>query len=359
MSQKRHIMIVDDELSMRLNLRSMLLDKAHKLSFANGAQELFSKMAETIPDLIILDVVMPDVDGLEVCRRLKRSPKWQHIPVILTTVLDAEEVLAEGIEAGADDYVQKPVNKLELRARVRSMLRIKQQYDALNNSLNSRDALSNMIVNDMSNPILSILLHSNLLAHKTTDREQNTHIQHVKLAAERLDDFVNDLLMTAKMESYHLKISLERINLNQLCRQVKKNFQAYATFKNIHIHMHLSGEPLEMHLDRNLFYRVLANLFNHCLNAAPADSQINFELQAIKIDTQTHCRIQISDQSAGIHKKIQAHIFDKYAIAKLQKQGIHSIGLGLSFCKIALDAQGGKISVKNNMPQGTVFVVEV
>jgi signal transduction histidine kinase len=356
---KRTIMIVDDELSMRLHLRAMLLDEAYHLLFANGAQELFAKIDEHALDLIILDVVMPDVDGLEVCRRLKNSRQWQHIPVILTTVLNAQEVLEKGIEAGADDYLQKPVNKLELRARVRSMLRIKQQYDALNNMLHLREELSNMIVNNMAAPILSVLLHSNLLASKINDKEQRTHIEHVKLAAERLDDLVNDMLTAAKMEAYHLKISPEIINLNQLCRQVKKNFQVYAQFKTVQINVSMPGEPLEMRIDRNLFYRVLANLLTHCLNAAPAHSEVNLSVTAIKMGTQRHCRVQISDQSQGIDKNIHPYIFDKYAVVKLQKQGIHQVGLGLSFCKMALDVQGGKISIKNNTPHGTVFVVEI
>jgi class 3 adenylate cyclase len=112
-------------------LGELLVLPDYRLIFAGNGFEALAKVDEFAPDLILLDVMMPGMNGFEVCQRLKAEQRWRHIPVILVTALDSVEDLAYGLEAGADDFVSKPVNSLELRARVRSLLRIKSQYDAL------------------------------------------------------------------------------------------------------------------------------------------------------------------------------------------------------------------------------------
>ncbi|MBI1876792.1 MAG: response regulator [Chloroflexi bacterium] len=131
MSFKALILIVDDNPAARETLQELLILSDYQLAFASNGFEALVKVEELAPDLILLDVMMPDMDGFEVCRRLKTEQRWRHIPIILVTALDSKEDLAQGLDAGADDFLSKPVNKLELRARVRSMLRLKSQYDVL------------------------------------------------------------------------------------------------------------------------------------------------------------------------------------------------------------------------------------
>jgi len=132
MINNRNILIVDDVLSARETLKGHLTGQDYNLVFANDAIEAFKKIVENPPDVILLDVMMPGMDGFELCRHLKSDEKWRHIPVILVTALDNTDDLVRGLDAGADDFLAKPVNGSELRARVRSMLRIKYQYDTLN-----------------------------------------------------------------------------------------------------------------------------------------------------------------------------------------------------------------------------------
>lgn len=131
MSQVATILIVDDISTARYTLAELLASPEYQLIFASNGFEALVKIDELKPDLILLDVMMPDMNGFEVCQRLKAEQRWRHIPVILITALDSKEDLAYGLEAGADDFLSKPVNSLELQARVHSMLRIKSQYDAL------------------------------------------------------------------------------------------------------------------------------------------------------------------------------------------------------------------------------------
>ncbi len=210
------ILIVDDERSMRMQLESMLSGDEYHIFTLDSGIKVLENLGQMAPDLIILDLMMPEIDGFEVCRRVKANSQFQHIPIILVTVLDSKKALAQGLEAGADDFLQKPVSKLELRARVRSMLRIKRQYDELEATLKMREELSNMIVHDMSSPIVSVLLHATLMAEKIVDPELVKHLEMIQLSAERLDSFVNDMLMLAKMEQSSLRLNLSLNDVNQL-----------------------------------------------------------------------------------------------------------------------------------------------
>lgn len=125
------ILIVDDHLAAQETLKAQLAGLGYHLFFASSGKEALGKIEQAIPDLVLLDVMMPELDGFEVCRRLKADLRWRHIPIILITALNDRKSLVRGLDAGGDDFLSKPVNQQELRARVRSMLRIKHQYDAL------------------------------------------------------------------------------------------------------------------------------------------------------------------------------------------------------------------------------------
>lgn len=131
MDKKHTVLVVDDEPSIFDVIEGMLYREGYDLIYIDSGFEVLKRLDEIQPDVILLDVMMPDMDGIETCRQIKSNARWRHIPIITVTALSAMEDLARALDAGADDFVSKPVNSIELRARVRSMLRIKLQYDAL------------------------------------------------------------------------------------------------------------------------------------------------------------------------------------------------------------------------------------
>ncbi len=144
---------------------------------------------------------MPEMDGFEVCRLIKGDQRWQHIPIVLVTALDSKEDLVSGLDAGADEFVSKPVTTLELQARVRSMLRIKKQYDDLMALLQLREDLANMIVHDMRSPLTVILGYSETRERRLRQKlpEEAAPLQKIHRQAQRLQGFANDMLMLTKM----------------------------------------------------------------------------------------------------------------------------------------------------------------
>ncbi|MDM8530936.1 adenylate/guanylate cyclase domain-containing protein [Anaerolineales bacterium HSG25] len=131
MTKKPYILVVDDEPVIREVMEALLVVQGYELGFATNGLEALEKTTARPPDLILLDVMMPGMNGLQVCRHLKANETWRNIPIILVTALDGKSDMTKGIDAGADDFLNKPFDNLELLARVRSMLRIKQQYDLL------------------------------------------------------------------------------------------------------------------------------------------------------------------------------------------------------------------------------------
>ncbi len=135
------ILIIDDEPDNFDVIEALLATQGYELHYAAGGETAIASLHTFHPDVILLDVMMPDIDGIEVCRRIKAMPEWQAVPVIMVTALSSKDDLARCLQAGAEDFVSKPVNGVELRARLQSMLRIKQQYDQLQASLQRQAAL--------------------------------------------------------------------------------------------------------------------------------------------------------------------------------------------------------------------------
>ena len=165
MKRNSKILIVDDELAGRETLVDLLDGQSYNLVFANNGAEALEKVAKLRPDLILLDVMMPGMDGFEICRQIKAEKTWQHIPIILVTALDGKKDLVRGLDAGADDFLSKPVHGMELRARVRSMLRSKTQYDLLEKQ--RRELEASLRLNERFSEVFAQHLEALEILHNT------------------------------------------------------------------------------------------------------------------------------------------------------------------------------------------------
>ncbi len=356
--QPSTILIVDDEEVARDILQGFLFRGGYQLAFACNGQEALTYVEESPPDAILLDVMMPDIDGFEVCQRLKASKQWRHIPIILITALGGREDLIRGLEAGADDFLFKPVNDLELRARLRSLLRIKKQYDELQANLEMREDLAHMMVHDMRTPLSAILGYSELLLlQQSLMPEYADSIAKIHSQAQRLNSFINDMLMVAKMEAEQLILNRTEVDPSQLIRKVKESHEVTAASKRITLKLDLPEETRQISLDNNLFERLLDNLISNSLKYSPPDIEVTLRL-AYPAGGTPQLRLQVLDQGDGIPEEDRDRIFDKFKVAALKEKG-SQVGLGLAFCKMVVDAHQGRIFVTANQPAGSIFTVEI
>jgi signal transduction histidine kinase len=366
MEQKSTILVVDDEPMAHDIIEGYLFREGYELAFATSGLEALTFLDQQLPDVILLDVMMPDMDGLEVCQQLKTSERFRHIPIILITALGSKEDLASGIEAGADDFLAKPVNDLELRARVRSLLRIKKQYDELQAALRLREDLARMIVHDMRTPLTAILGFSDLLQFKgNLSAEDLEEVKMISNNALRLNSFLNDMLIVAKMEEAgQLILNRTLADVNHLVRQVHEDQALVASLKKINIELDLPSESRPVSLDANLFQRVLDNLLSNAVKFSPVESTVIVrvdypEATSEPLPAEAKLRIRVLDEGPGIDQEHRDRIFDKFEVVELKRSDTRQIGLGLVFCKMVVEAHQGRIFVEDNMPAGSVFTVEI
>ena len=361
MRRNSTILIVDDESVARDVLEGFLFREGYKLTYASNGPEALALVKKSPPDTILLDVMMPEMDGFKVCQRLKSDGRWRHIPIILVTALGGKDDLVRGLDAGADDFLNKPVNDLELRARVRSVLRIKQQYDDLQAALSMREDLAHMIVHDMRTPLSAIIGYSDLLLMQNKlASEQAETINKISAEARRLNSFMNDMLMVAKMEAEQLIVNRTPVDMIQLIRRAIESHEVMAHSKGIEFRLDMPPESQKVLVDQNLIQRLLDNLISNALKYSPPKSVVTLSLKYLQgTNTPTpQFQLNVLDQGIGIAPEDRERIFDKYAIAALKHKG-SQVGLGLAFCKMVADAHQGRIYVEANEPVGSVFTVEI
>ena len=363
MNRKPQILIVDDEPYARQTIEMLLLKESYELFFAEDAHEALAQLDDEIPDVILSDVMMPNMDGFELCQRIKRNPKWNHVPIILVTALDSKQDLARGLEAGADDFLHKPINGLELRARVRSMLRIKLRHDELQAALQMRQDLANMIVHDIRSPLSTILIYCDLLDAELGGGVET--LETIRGEANRLSSFLTDMLMMAKMEHGRLMLNHSPVDVNEMATAVRDSYRPMAQLKEIDLALDLPEQTNQLMLDANLWRRVLDNLLSNALKFSPTGGivtlKVRYEnnLNTGNNGSTPHLNLQVIDEGPGIAPEHYETVFDKFQIVATGRRDVKQVGLGLAFCKMVVEAHNGRISVASNQPRGSIFKVEL
>ncbi len=326
------------------------------MHYASSGAEALRRLDSLKPDLVLLDMMMPRMDGAAVCQQLRENPHWRQIPVIMVTALSRKEDLYRCLEAGADDFIGKPVNALELRARVRAMLRIKSQYDELTAAREqveqlsrSREEMAHTIVHDLRHPVTTMLFACELLLQAGLEAPLNQRVQVMKTEAQRLGDMLNALLLTAKMKANHLTLRPEAVDLSELIRDTLRPWQDAASQKQVQLPQAGNLEPPMLNLDSSLLRRVLDNLITNALKYAPEQSQIT-----VSVQTEAEAVVvSVADQGQGVDPQWRETIFNRFETGSAT--GKDHIGIGLAFCRQAVQAHGGSLSVTANQPHGAVF----
>lgn len=350
------ILIIDDEPDNFDVIDALLDSQGYELSYVSNGQEALELLVDFQPDVILLDVMMPQMNGIEFCQQFKSNVQWKHIPIIMVTALNSKEDLSEGIAVGADDFISKPVNGTELRSRVKSMLRIKQQYDSLQEVINLREDLSNMIVHDLRNPLTSIILAAEMLRVGNLSPERQFQKSNQIIAAgQQLQSMIDSLLLMAKLDAGKLILQRTNIDICELCDLSISDIQPAIIHKNLKLITDLPQPGGTINLDVNLFRRVLDNLLSNAIKFTTANGKITLHAH---YPAPGKLKIQVADTGKGVKEELREIIFHKYEIGSF-KQEASQIGLGLAFCKMTVEAHGGIITVENNKPQGAIFTIEI
>jgi two-component system sensor histidine kinase/response regulator len=324
------------------------------------------------PDLCILDVAMPAGDlgvddrstGFEVCRRIKRDPRTARIPVIFVTALNDTGDRVKAIEAGGDDFLTKPHNRLVLGARVRSLLKLKAVTDALEDSYRKlrelekvRADLMKMVVHDLKSPLASVVAAIEMVSDG--DAGPVTELQRSLLsdAQSKTSDLlalIEDLLEVARVEETDLELELGTLEPKAFLEALIDDWALRLRQEKTVVQVSVAPDAPSVRADVQILRRVFGNLVQNALTHSP--HPVRLELRAKR--GEGGVLFSVGDDGPGIPEEYQEVIFHKFRqVNAANLPRARSSGLGLAFCKLAVEAHGGRVWVRSREGEGSVFYV--
>jgi two-component system sensor histidine kinase/response regulator len=356
-----NILVVDDTEANRLLLREILELEGHRVTSAVDGPGALRSAVEATPDLVLLDVSMPGMDGLEVCRRLRADPATAALPIILVTALAERSHRLEGMAAGANDYLTKPIDRPDLLLRVRNALRLHElhrelaeQYRRLRELEVLRDNLVHMLVHDLRSPLTGITAYLQLSRERIAelgDRQLGEDFDELTSSVSALTEMVSDVLDVSRFEADALPVNATPVDLRTL---VGEAVASLGPARRAAVAIRPAEAPVPAVADPALLRRVIANLVGNGVKFSPRDGQVRVEVELGSSGPE----IRVIDQGRGIAPEFHALIFEKFGMANGNGSSqFRSSGLGLTFCKLAVEAHRGRIEVESEVGQGCTFRV--
>ena len=349
------VLIVDDTAENLRLLSTILTDNGYEVRPVTSGRQALQTAERAAPDLVLLDISMPHMDGFKVCRQFKERKNLRDIPIIFLTALTDTADKLEAFAAGGVDYISKPFQVEEVLARVRVHIDLRRaqsqasrNYDRLRELEKVRDDLVHMIVHDMRSPLQGVLILLATLRRQVSDADMTETIDDAVVAARELARMANDLLDVSRLEQGKMPLAMEACDVVGLAREVAANF-AGDELRKVVVE---GGPPVSVQCDAALVRRILENLVSNGMKHTPAGSAVR--VRAMSGDAAV--RVQVRDNGSGVPVEARERIFEKFAGVKTRVNGdYHSVGLGLAFCKLAVQAHGGAIGVEDAEGGGSVF----
>ncbi|MEO5339829.1 MAG: hybrid sensor histidine kinase/response regulator [Magnetococcus sp. MYC-9] len=351
-SETAKILIVDDEAS-NIDLLVNLLQAEYKLVIAkNGQQALQRVHVQPRPDLILLDIIMPGMDGFEVCQQLQAQAETAGIPVIFITGKDTPQDETRGLEVGAVDFIRKPFHPAVTLARIRTHLALQRQKSRLMELNEMKNRFLGMAAHDLRSPLASIAGISELLLSLSMPDEERQEMTRIlsNLATQMLD-LINDLLDVSVIESGTFALATQPGNLSTLVAERLQLQRWSAEKKSIRFHSDLQA-TLTTHFDPARMQQVIDNLLSNAIKFTPPNTTIT--VRTGHRDSRSF--LQVADQGPGIPDGERHRLFGAFQKLGTPPTGQEKgTGLGLSIVKKIMDAHQGEIHVENTPGQGATF----
>lgn len=362
------LLIVDDTPANLQVLAAMLKDQGFTVRPVPSGELALRAAESEPPDLILLDIMMPEMNGYEVCERLKANDSLRDIPVIFISALSDTSDKVKAFEVGGLDYVTKPFQFDEVRARVGAHLKLRrlqveaaehhrqleQSYEQLRELEDLRDSLMHMIVHDLRTPLTSIItgLETMETLGDLDDLQQELLTVSIE-GGHTLLGMINDLLDINKMESGQMELERGPVDAGALAQRCVNQVATLAHEKGLELGVEIA-EPLPvLQADEEKLRRTLVNLLGNAIKFTSRGS-VMLSVQHNPEDN-TLC-FAVRDTGEGIPREAFERIFEKFGQVETRKAGRKmSTGLGLTFCKMVAEAHAGRIWVESELGVGSVF----
>jgi two-component system sensor histidine kinase/response regulator len=351
------VLVVDDDDRLRKALNDILAAAGADTLTASGGAEALGIMQEDEVDVVVLDVMMPDISGFEVTEAIRTDPRHDLTPIILLTAADARSALVRGFEVGANDFVAKPAEAVEILARVSAHARGK----ILANRLVEISALQQRMVQAMAHDLrnAAAVAHANahLLLNESGDPDIQESAADIATALRRISDLLDDLLLSARIRDQKLVPQRQQVEVAPFLENVLKQARPRARVAKMAVEAEVrSGAPATFAFDPDLMLRVLENIVSNALtHGASAGDAVTISADG---DERT-LRVSVQDRGPGVPEDKREAIFDQWFAVAGGVTSTRGTGIGLALCRDIVEAHQGRIRVEDAEPQGARFVVEL
>jgi two-component system, sensor histidine kinase and response regulator len=345
------ILVVDDSIENLYLIENILQNEGHEIILKDNGFEALQIIDKDHPDLILLDVMMPKMDGFEVTRKIRDNPNLPFIPILLITAYDYPSVVM-GLDSGADDFIRKPVEIEELLARVRSLLRLKKTVDERDQIARQQEDFVSRLTHDLRTPLVAadrmlMLMQQGALGDISPLMQEA--IDTMTRSNRNLLEMVNTLLEVYRYEADRKIFNFSTVNLALLLEEVIQELLPLAIEKNLYFEIKVTDNNYEVEGDRLELRRVLTNLIS---NGIKFTDQGHI---ALTLERQNDWLVfSVKDTGVGISPEEQAILFQRF------RQGSHrrfGSGLGLYLSRRIIEIHQGKLTLKSTLGEGSMFQV--
>ena len=367
LESSEYILLVDDELDNLAVLSALLTQQNYTVRrVLNGQKALNLIRSDEPPALVLLDIMMPEMDGYQVCQQMKSDEKTREIPVIFLSALDDVKNKVKGFEVGGADYITKPFESLEAIARVRHQLGLRKLQQQIKLEAQLRESLIRereikefkrriitTIAREYRTPLAIIITSAGLLENYCDPEniKQQKHIQRIQQMVKHLGSLVNDVVLINELEGEKVLPQPVTFNLIEFCQTLSAELQT-ARQVGERIKFSYRGDEFLVKWDERILRQILSNLLLNAIKYSPPESEIDLKL----VREPDEIRFCVQDRGAGIPPENRDKIFDPFYrgdnVGKIQGEG-----LGLAIAKKCVSLCGGNISFQTEIDKGTTFTV--
>jgi signal transduction histidine kinase len=349
------ILIVDDTPANLSVLADTLSEAGYQLMVAEDGEDALAQTTHSRPDLILLDVMMPGLDGFETCARLKAAPATRDIPVIFMTALHETAEKVRAFQAGAVDYITKPIQHEEALARIGTHLTIRRLRLELEQQLALKERFMRIASHDLRNPLCLILMSGELARRKGASPAVAEYLASIHASAGQMRRII-DTFLNVRRPAADTPGAAGRVDLNLMAAAVAAQHEPAAERKQLTISLDLA-EPLpQARADAGHAYQALTNYLSNALKFLPPGGRVTLRTRA----TDFAVRLEVHDNGPGVPPAERAALFTEFArLSNRPTAGEESTGLGLSIVKQLVELENGRVGADFPAAGGSIFWFEL